>query len=121
MREAFAAIGIALALCMGLASLAHADVAPRAVSLSDARRAPDTLVYLYPHQRVTPTQCAGSGYFTDTSAYTWRGGALSAQRWNRAHDRTFWSAPYGGRVVFDGVTFRNATARGVLVAGWCDD
>lgn len=117
MRLAFSVIGLSFALTCGLASLAHAD-APRAVSLADARTAPVSMTYLYPNQRVSPAQC-GSHYFTDTSAYMWRGGALGAQRWNRAHDRTFWRAPYGGRVTFDGVTFVNRTKRGVLVAGWC--
>ena len=46
-------------------------------------------------------------------------GALGGQRWNADHDRTYWRAAYGGRVTFDGVTFRNATTRTVLVGGWC--
>jgi len=101
------------------AAAAHAAPAAQPVKLSDARTAPDYLRALKPGRTVTVTRQCPRGGWSDTSAYRGRGGALGGQRWNADHDRTYWRAAYGGRVTFDGVTFRNATTRTVLVGGWC--
>ena len=131
-----AAIACALAIIAGTlaASLVLADYAgastgapaPRAVALSDANVAPTHLVYLWAGAHVTMadaqgfTCTRGRGWYVETSAYRWNGAPLSAQRWNRSRTLTFWRDPRGGRVTFDGITFRNRTARAVLVAGWCE-
>lgn len=118
---------VALAAIAASAAATPAHAATRAVSLADARVAPTYLYYLRAGARVTPRridngrQC-GQGYFADTSAYDWTGGALGAQRWNRDGDRTFWRDPRSPHrlVTFDGLTFRNHLRRPVLVAGWCE-
>lgn len=102
----------------------------RAVALSDAATPPTNLVLVGAHESVnfalahdgTVYNCGEDryGWFSDVSAYRWNGRALGDQRWNRAHDRTYWRDPRGGRVVFDGVTFVNRTSYPVLVAGWCE-
>lgn len=108
----------ALLLC---AATSHA----RPVSLADASTAPTYLVYLWPHASVTYASghagynCRGGGWFSDVSAYTWRGAAVGAQHWNRAHDLIYWRTR-NGRVTFDGITFYNASRSPVLVAGWCE-
>jgi len=107
------------------AAAAHAAPAAQPVKLSDARTAPDYLRSLKPGRTVTVAdgeQCVSDGHaalFSDVSAYRGRGGALGGQRWNADHDVTYWRAAYGGRVTFDGIAFRNATTRTVLVGGWC--
>lgn len=113
-------------LALALAS-PSAHAVPHAVGLFDARQAPTYLVYLTPGGRVTYARgrngynCPRSdAYFSDVSAYTWRGGSLSVQRWSRDRTLTYWRSPDGGRVTFDGITFRNASASPVLVGGWCD-
>lgn len=93
----------------------------RSVALTDATIPPTYLTYLWPRARVTyAPNCQPSGYFSDVSAYRWDGRTLGPQRWNRDHDRTYWRDPSGGRVTFDGITFRNHTNHPVLVAGWCE-
>lgn len=95
------------------------------VSLNDAEAAPTYLVYLWPHAKVTYTyhdgaaNCPGGGYFTNVSAYTWRGNAVGPQHWNRIHDLIVWKT-HSGRVTFNGITFHNSSRAPVLVAGWCD-
>lgn len=121
-----AVIVTALALASP-ATASHARAhAPRAVGLFDAVAPPQYLVYLGPGASVTYAyghdghNCPRGGFFTDTSAYTWRGGSLTPQRWNRDRTLTFWRSQDGGRVTFDGITFRNRTPSPVLVAGWCE-
>ncbi len=98
-----------------LAVAAPTADASRAVSLDDARTAPDALTYLSAGESVSfEAPCPGP--FTEASAYGWRGRALGAQR--RTDALTYWRTRTG-RVTFDGVTFRNASRRPVLVAGWC--
>jgi hypothetical protein len=89
--------------------------APRAVSLSDARYAPDTLRYLHAGER---TCARGFARGTDLSAYRWDGSALGPQRWNKDRTRMLWANRVGKRVVFDGVCFYNRTNGAVLVAAW---
>lgn len=123
---------IVLALTLALTFLAIAcapamahHVSAKRVTLADATAAPTELRMLKRGQRVSfDNQCGNSPigepyYFGNVQAYTWQGGALGGQRWNRAHDRMYWRARTG-RVTFDGVTFVNRTKRAVLVAGWCD-
>lgn len=101
------------------ASLASASTPARAVSLSDARIAPDMLRILPAgHAATFLRQCPRGHYFTETSAYRWNGRALSGQRWNADRTLTYWRARHG-RVTFDGLTFHNGTRAAVLVAGWC--
>lgn len=116
-----AALVLSLVLTLAASSVAHAHhPVGKRVALSDARVAPDYLRALKPGRSVTVTrQCGRNGFWSEVSAYRGRGGALGGQQWNRDHDLTFWRAPYGGRVTFDGITFRNATSRAVLVGGWC--
>lgn len=105
--------------------------APRAVGLFDAISAPSRLRYLRPRQSVTfaygragnncrRTRHHRAGFFSDVSAYTWRGGSLRPQRWIDSHTVIAWPSQDGGRVTFDGITFRNRTPSPVLVAGWCE-
>jgi hypothetical protein len=105
------------------APIPAAAPAPRArnVPLSQATTPPRFLRLLRPGRKVTRgkrRQC-GRSFWTETHAYHWNGDTLGEQTWNRADDRTRWADPRGGRVVFDGVTFRNRTRSPVLVAGWC--
>lgn len=121
MRRAAVICGLLAAFGTAGASDAHG----RAVSLSEARQAPTYLVMLYPGASVSydPDDGMGNcphrgGFFSDVSAYDWRGGAIGPQRtddWSVE----YWRHPSGGRVTFDGLTFRNRTHRKVLVAGWC--
>jgi hypothetical protein len=96
-----------------------------AVSLGQAETPPTYLTYLWPNGHVTYARghdghnCPRGGFFTDTSAYRWNGGALGPQRWNRDHTLTYWRG-YKGNVTFDGITFTNTTRAKVLVAGWCE-
>lgn len=121
-RYIVAQVLVILALLGVVAGCAHA----RPVSLSDALSPPTELVFLYPHASVTYAygregyNCPREGrYFSDVSAYNWRGDAIGAQRWNRDHTVTYWRNRTG-RVTFDGITFRNDSRQFVLVAGWCD-
>lgn len=95
-----------------------------AVPITAARHAPREMVYLYPGGTVTYDkgfQCPRGAYFSDVSAYTWKGGKLGRQTWesNGPYVYSQWRSGFGGRVTFDGITFRNETPRRVLVAGWC--
>jgi hypothetical protein len=114
---------LSAASIIGAGAVASAAMAAdfRPVALTDATVPPNTLRYLMPGQHVTyPIQCAnGSGFWSDVSAYRWSGRALGAQRWSRSALRYVWDDPRGGRVTFDGITFRNRTRSPVLVAGWC--
>jgi hypothetical protein len=115
--------GLIASAADGSAAPPHVQIAPRAVGLFDAERPPTYLVYLYPRGSVTLADahgynCKRGGYFTDTSAYTWRGGSLGRQ--HSSDTLQWWRSQDGGRVTFDGVTFRNRTPSPVLVAGWCD-
>jgi len=124
---------VLLAFCafMVAAATGHASTgSPRAVTLSDASFPPTDLVYVYPGQRRTLASDRGftcdargkGGYYSDTSAYMWSGGAMSAQRWSRDHTVAYWR-PRGrsGRVTWDGVNVTNRTSQPILFAGWCDD
>jgi hypothetical protein len=118
---------LAFAVPTSHASAKRAPHAPLAVGLFDATTPPQYEVYLgvgasvtYAHGR-NGYNCPRGGYFTDVSAYTWRGGSLTVQRWNRDHTLTYWRSQDGGRVTFDGITFRNHSRAPVLVAGWCDN
>lgn len=110
------------------ASQAHASGRPvgHAVSLSQARSAPTYLTYLWPHGSVTYARgsdghnCQHGGYFSDVSAYTWKGTQLSDQYWSKRGLFYFWRDDKGKRVTFDGITFRNHTRGRVLVAAWCE-
>lgn len=127
------ALGFLLACILTCATLtADAAVASpvhaRPVSLSDARYAPDYLSNLGAGASLTITaQCPRGGHWNDVSAYTWRGGALSGQRWTDDGILSYWlpraehgrPGTYFGRVTFDGITFRNTTRAAVIVAGWC--
>ncbi len=102
------------------AELAHAERLPRAVSLSDATHAPRSAFFVFPGETIIgKVQCPRGHFWTETSAYRWDGSALSAQRWNRLHDRTFWRDSRGGRVIFDGVAVHNGTRAPIIFAGWC--
>lgn len=107
-RTALAAVVATLAV---LAVAAPTADASRAVSLDDARIAPDSLTYLKAGESAKPAQCV-----TEVSAYGWRGRAIGAQ--TRTHAGFSWRSATG-RVTFDGRTFRNRSRRAVLVAGWC--
>lgn len=104
---------------------AQAKAAQRAVSLQDARVAPTYLVYLWPHGSVTYARgsdghnCQHGGFFSDVSAYTWKGGELSDQHWSKHRQLAYWHDDKGKRVTFDGITFRNHTRARVLVGAWC--
>lgn len=121
---ALVALVACLATALALAGSAMAST-PRAVALSAATSSPTYLTYLYPHAHVTYSRgrdghnCPRGGFFTDVSAYNWRGGALSPQRWDTI-GLDYWRTPGGHRVTFDGITFTNESRRPVLVAGWCD-
>lgn len=109
---------VTLAVLLAIVPAAHA--AARPVSLSDARHAPSSLVYVQPSRSVAlERQCPQGALWSDVSAYQWDGSALGGQRWNRLHDRTYWPASTG-RVVFDGVRVFNGTTAPVLFAGWCE-
>jgi len=108
-------------------SFASDAMQARPVALPQATIAPDRMALLQPGRSVTYTS-EDDGYncpekhafFTETSAYRWNGYQLSGQRWNADHTVTYWrDNRHGGRVTFDGITFRNHTHRPVLVAGWC--
>jgi hypothetical protein len=118
------AVCILSAACIVGAGIVASDAmaAARPVALADASTPPNTLRYVMPGQHVTyPIQCAnGSGFWSDVSAYRWNGKPLGAQRWSRSALRWVWDDPRGGRVTFDGITFRNRTRSPVLVAGWCE-
>lgn len=113
-----ATVGVALLMFTVAATSAHAKGA-RAVTLGDARYAPSMLVYVYGGGDFTPWQCPAHAYFSETQAYTWKGGTLGPQRWNADHTLTYWQASSGRRVTFDGLTFHNGLRGRVLVAGWC--
>lgn len=109
------------------ATASRPPAVPRAVALADASSPPRELTMLAPGARITygdpatgyTCHLGRKGYFTNTSAYTWRGGKLGPQRWTRDHTVQTWRGRRG-RVEFDGITFRNRTSQPVLVAGWCD-
>lgn len=123
---------------MYAASTVSAERTPRAVSLSDADRAPDFLRILYPAgrpccahvdtawpvgwylgERRIARICRGrGGMFSDVSAYRWNGSPLGPQR-RTVDGWSYWRHPRGGRVEWDGVGFWNGSARPVLVAAWC--
>lgn len=111
------------------------------VGLGDAERPPTYLVYLYPHGSVTYASgrdgwncikhgdVTHDGYFTDVSAYSWRGRAIGPQRWDENGKYSSSGAPsdywyvrdhHAGKVTFDGITFENHSRVPVLVAGWCE-
>lgn len=103
------------------ASAVMAAPTARAVPLAAATEAPAMLRYLMPGQHETRViQCPNAVHWTNVSAYRWNGRALGAQRWSANALRDVWDDPRGGRVTFDGITFRNRTRAPVLVAGWCD-
>jgi len=80
--------------------------APRAVALADASGSPAMLRLVKPRRAYASVrQCARGTYFTDTQAYTWRGGKVGRQRWNRDHTVTYWNTRTG-RVSFDGIVWR---------------
>ena len=111
MRAALAALA-ALAI---VAPAAHAGARP--VALSDARVAPTWLRLVQPHRSATlPLRLAYCE--SETSAYHWNGRALGAQRWI-GDLVTYWQAPSGRRVTFDGLTFHNGLRVAALVAVWC--
>jgi hypothetical protein len=95
---AFAPLAVlaVIVAALAFAPSVHADAkraphAPRAVGLFDATQPPTDMVYLYPGARVTLADtrgydCARHTYFTDVSAYTWRGGSLLPQRWDKRAD-----------------------------------
>lgn len=87
---------------------------PKAVSLSDASYPPAYVHLVQPGKGYVPLYCEG-----EVSAYTWKGGKIGPQRWNKMHDRMFWRGN-GGKVWFDGVRWYNSTRSPVLVAGWCN-
>lgn len=101
----------------------------RPVALSDATIAPTEMVYLYPNASVTYADGRGyncpdhKSWFTDTSAYQWNGKAMGPQHQSKGSNYfDYWVRPGHPhqRVTFDGITFRNHTKIGVLVAGWCE-
>lgn len=109
-------------------SFASSAMQARPVALAQATTPPTEMVYLYPNASVTYADANGyncpdhRSYFVETSAYQWNGKALAGQRWNADHTVSFWTRPGHPhqRVSFDGITFRNRTKTGVLVAGWCE-
>lgn len=111
---------VTLAAALTLAPAVHAAPHPQAVSLSQASREPDVLVYVKAGRRhVLGRPCHGH-VVTEVSAYRWDGSALGSQRWNRAHDAMRWHDGWeGGNVWFNGLSVRNRTARPILFAGWC--
>jgi hypothetical protein len=122
-----------LALVIALAVAAPATASARPVSLSQANYAPDWMVLVQGDSAATPavdrkgqprickTITGRSGYFADINAYQWYGSALDSQHVNRRNGFLYWrDRQGGGRVTFDGFTFRNHTTEPVLVAGWCD-
>ena len=125
---------LAIAILALVADRAFADTPhARPVALTDALRPPTVLYYVpgvrvparLPHAASSPAvRCLDGVFPTDVSAYTWDGLALGPQRWNRAHDRTYWNVKRGayvaGRVVYDGDRFWNYSRLPVLVAGWCE-
>lgn len=111
-------------------SFASDSMQARPVALSDATFPPTEMVYLYPGASVTYAYGV-SGYncpdhkswFTETSAYQWNGKALGPQHRSKSSNYfDYWVRPGHPhqRVSFDGITFRNHTKIGVLVAGWCE-
>jgi len=121
-RTMFAAVLLAVAwltfLAIGAFSAQLAGAAARPVGLADARSAPQTILYVRPGGRYDTldgvSQCKGGGYWTEVSAYGWRGDALPAQRWTDHRTLMTW-----GRVTFDGVTVTNGYRHAILFAGWC--
>ena len=129
-RFALAFLACVISTCALLTMDASAStMQARPVTLAQAEVAPTFMSNLGPGNYVdagdpaTGYQCATdealNGYFTDTSAYTWRGGALSGQTWNADHTVTMWRDKAGRAVTFDGIRFRNHTNHMVIVAGWC--
>lgn len=113
---------------------AHAAAGGKSVELSAASIEPDYLAYVPSDGRATPKRAIRDyygrpcrnpdtgrrGYFSDVQAYRWDGGALAGQQWDGTRLLYSWAdTREGGRVTYDGITFRNHTARPVLVAGWC--
>jgi hypothetical protein len=108
-------------------SRAHATVPPPSdvVSLWDAVQPPSELSVVWPGESHTYARgregwnCSHHAWFTDVQAYRWNGQALGRQQWNDRTQVIFWRDKRGGRVTFDGITFRNRTHHPVQVAGWC--
>lgn len=115
-RQAFAVLATLAVCTIAMPAVSRADPRPMGPTLEMARSAPQTLRYLKAHTAVTITrQCPRGHYWTELSAYTWRGGRLPAQvRHGGVNSREQW-----GRVTFDGITWRNHYNHPVLVAGWC--
>jgi hypothetical protein len=95
-------IGLAVATVLLLTAtlaLGAQLASARPVSLSDARSAPDALVYVRPGATVSlATGCV----VTERQAYSWRGLAVrqTVARWH-------------------GVRVTNVSHRPILAAGWC--
>lgn len=128
-RIALAFLAACILTCATLTTDAAFGAQARPVTLAMANTPPTFLSNLGPGNYVdagdpaTGFACAQdevlNGYFTDTSAYTWKGAALSGQRWNADRTVTYWRDRSGRSVTFDGVRFRNHTNHAVMVAGWC--
>lgn len=116
------AIVVALMVSIGMAGMCRVAfgiiATPVAVSLPEARHAPDVLRYVKAgHTRTVQRSCV----LSDVSAYRWSGRALGAQ-YDAPNGRSYWGdVRHGGAVVWvrSSRTFINRTTRPVLVAGWC--
>jgi hypothetical protein len=98
---------------------------PRAVALTDARRAPTFMHYVAPRGTSPAVPCAP----TDTSAYRWNGRALGPQYrlHTRKGDAHAWDILTPRNYVVGAVWFMDRTQRfvnysprSVLVAAWCE-
>lgn len=107
--------------CTALLSAQLAQANGNPVAITDASAPPRFIGPLKAGASAAPFQCGHSPY-TEVSAYTGTGRALSGQAWlnpTGPFPALVWRDRAGRSVTFDGVTFRNHTARTVLIAGWC--
>jgi Tol biopolymer transport system component len=79
-------------------------------SLTDARSAPASVIYVRAHSARWFYPCATS----DVQVYHWNGAPWSNQRWNADGLRIVWR-----HVSFDGSTVRNHSSVPIIFAGWC--
>lgn len=127
-RIALAFLACTIATCALLTTDAAYAQDGRPVTLAQANAPATFLSNLGPGAYITTADTDGyscvhgarHGYFSEVSAYTWRGGALTGQHWDAARDIDVWRDHAGRAVTFDGITFRNHTHHVVIVAGWCE-